>query len=228
MITRTTLIVAATLAVFNSVAAAQETARSRAQEVLPPAVFTQIDAMAGQAGTEGIPGDLLFNKVLEGIAKRVPAERLGPAVEAYAGRLLQARSAFGPEAASPLLMVGADAIQRGVGPEALRLLGESPDLSPMAVLVLADLVESGVPANRALALVREALQRRTRERDMLGMPEQVRRLMRQGQSAQQAAEQVRRALGRGRAGGVGPPVPPGSEPVTQQRQRGRGSQGGGA
>ena len=141
---------------------------------------------------------------------------------AFAGRLRVARGAFGPEATGPLLVAGADALQRGVGAEALRGLGEQPGRSPMAVLVLAELVETGVPAERALGLVREAMQRRAREQQMLGLPAQVRRLMQQGRSPQEAVEQVRRALARGRGGGVGPPVPPGSEPVTRQRRPPRG------
>ena len=199
---------------------AQETPRSRALETLPADLFAQVDAAARAAEQDGIPGDILFNKALEGAAKRVPAERLMPAVEAYAGRLRQARGAFGPGAQGPLLVAGADALQRGVGADLLQGLGQSPDRSPMACLVLADLVETGIGDDHALSLVREALQRRTREQQMLDMPAQVRRLMRQGQSAQDAVEQVRRGLQRQRGGGLTPPVAPGAEPTTRTRRGG--------
>ena len=199
---------------------AQETPRSRALETLPADLFAQVDAAARAAEQDGIPGDILFNKALEGAAKRVPAERLMPAVEAYAGRLRQARGAFGPGAQGPLLVAGADALQRGVGADLLQGLGQSPDRSPMACLVLADLVETGIGDDHALSLVREALQRRTREQQMLDMPAQVRRLMRQGQSAQDAVDQVRRGLQRQRGGGVTPPVAPGAEPVRPGRRGG--------
>jgi hypothetical protein len=64
---------------------------------------------------------------------------------------------------------------------------------------------------------------------MLGMTARVRQMMRQGQSPQEAAEQVRRSLQRGRGGGIGPPVPPGSEPVTSGRRRqGGNGRGGGS
>ncbi|MEJ2206705.1 MAG: hypothetical protein P8170_21665 [Gemmatimonadota bacterium] len=207
-------------AVLHGTVAAQETSRDRAQEVLPPDVFRQIEALALETRGEGIPDEILFNKALEGMAKRVPPDQVVPAVRAYAGRLRQVRTAFGPTSTPPLLVAGADALQRGVGADALRRLreGEGAVPSPMAILVLADLVESGVPADRAVALVREALQRRTREEEILGIPERVRRLMRQGRTAQDAAEQVRRTLRR-RGGGVGLPVPPGSEPLTAERRR---------
>ncbi|HSG47598.1 MAG TPA: hypothetical protein VLA43_07305, partial [Longimicrobiales bacterium] len=97
---------------------------------------------------------------------------------------------------------------------------QTPDRSPMAGLVLADLVETGIGGDHALSLVREALQRRAREQQMLDMPAQVRRLMRQGQSAQDAVEQVRRGLQRQRGGGMTPPVAPGSEPMTRARRGG--------
>ncbi|GMV08063.1 MAG: hypothetical protein AMXMBFR53_43380 [Gemmatimonadota bacterium] len=197
--------------------AAQETPRSRAQGVLPAEVFAQVDAAARAAEAEGIPGEILFNKALEGAAKGAPPERLVPAVTAYAGRLREARTAFGADAGAPLLVAGADALQRGVGAGLLQGLGRSEERSPMACLVLADLVEMGLGDDHALSLVREALRVRAREQQMLDMPAQVRRLMSQGRSAQDAVEQVRRGLQRGRGGGVTPPVAPGSEPTRPRR-----------
>ncbi len=231
-----TLWLLALLLVWNPWGAgAQERVRDRAREALPENVFQGLEALAQEGARNGIPTDPLFSKALEGLAKRVPADRILPAVTAYAQRLEEARGAFGPTGGEPLIVAGADALQRGVGVEALRQLGregqvgqgQGPGPSPMAVLVLADLVEAGVPTDRALGLVHEALQQRTREQEMLGLTGQVRRLMRQGQSPQEAAEQVRRALRRGRGGGMSPPVPPGSEPVTSgRRQAGKGKGGG--
>lgn len=221
---------------------AQETVRDRAREALPPEVFRGVESLAAEAAREGIPQDPIFNKALEGVAKRVPADRLLPAVTAYAGRLRESMSAFGAGAPGPLVVAGADALQRGVEADLLRRLaqeggeggeaggwGQGQGPSPVAVLVLADLVEAGVPAERALEVLQEAVRARTRDQQMLGIPGRVRQLMRQGQSANEAAEQVRRALqrGRGGGGGVGPPVPPGSEPLTEARRRAGQGRGGG-
>lgn len=199
---------------------AQETAQDRARAALTPETFRGIEALAVAAGLDGLPVDPLYNKALEGVAKRVPQERLLPAVTAYAGRLREARGAFGPTSTGPLLVAGADAIQRGVGVDALRTLGRNEGRSPMAVLVLADLVETGVPADRALEVLDEAMHQRAEGEAMLGIPGRVRMLMRQGQSPHEAAEQVRRGMQRGRGGGVTPPVPPGSEPATNARRGG--------
>ncbi len=200
--------------------AAQETPRARARGTLSAAVFEQVDAMARAAEQDGIPGNILFNKALEGAAKRVPVDRLVPAVQAYAGRLRQAREAFGSGAGGPLLVAGADALQRGVHASLLKGLGSGAGRSPAAVLVLADLVETGVADDQALSLLREALRRRAREQQMLDMPGEVRRLMREGQSMQNAVEQVRRGLQRGSGGGITSPVAPGSQPMTRGRRGG--------
>jgi hypothetical protein len=196
---------------------AQETARERAQRALPPEVFRGLTTLADEVRTDGIPDEPLFVKALEGAAKRVPADRLLPAVRAYAGRLGEARRAFGVEAPTPLLVAGADALQRGVSPETLRALPGDRPRSPMAVVVLADLLESGVPADRALDLLREAMVQRAREDRMLDISARVRRLIRQGLTPQEAIDRVRRSLQRARDGVIGPPVPPGSEPVIRDR-----------
>jgi hypothetical protein len=178
-------------------------------------VFEQIEAVASSAQQEGIPGDILFNKALEGAAKHVPPDRILPAVQAYASRLRAAQGAFGAEAGGPLLVAGADALQRGVSAGLLRGLGGGdPEPSPMAVLVLSDLVEAGVPGDQALTLVREAVRRRAGDQRMLDLPAEVRGLMRQGRSATDAVDQVRRSMGgAGRGGGGIAPVAPGSAPM---------------
>jgi hypothetical protein len=213
---------------------AQQTVRERARETLPANVYQEVEALATELDRDGIPAEPLFNKALEGMAKRVPTDRIVPAVSHYATQLRQAREAFPGVGNGPLYIAGADALQRGVGQDLLRRLGQGqegdPPPTPVAVLVLADLVEAGVPADRALGVLREAMRVRAREQEILGISGQVRQLMRQGQSAQDAAEQVRRALQRGRGGGgIGtPPVPPGSEPsIRSRRQSGSWSRGGG-
>ena len=229
---RLILYLVGSLVILTGPVGAQESPRERARAALPSGLFEEIDALATRAESDGVPSDPLFNKALEGLAKRVPPDQLLPAVNRYAVRLREAHGAFGEFATGPLTVAGADALQRGVGADALRRLGRGegggPGPSPVAVLVLADLVEDGVPAERALDVLQEALRRRAREQEMLGIPAQVRQLMRQGQSPQDAAEQVRRTLQRGRGGGgVGPPVPPGSEPVTPGRRSPGMGRGGG-
>ncbi len=204
-----------TLAVLMTPAMqAQESARESAQRTLPASVFENVSALAADVSSSGILDEPLFNKALEGVAKRVLVARLMPAIEAYAGRLGEARNAFGPTATVPLLVGGADALQRGVPSNSLRSRDSEAVRSPMAVLILAELHENGVPTDRALAVLREATAQRTREDRMLDIPSDVRRLIRQGRPPSDAADQVCRGLQRGHGNGdVDPPVPPGSEPT---------------
>ncbi len=206
--------------------AAQESARSRAQRDLPAEVFRAVEALVLEMAPSGIPEGPLFNKALEGTAKRVPSARLLPAVRAYADRLGQARSALGPTASIPLLVAGADAIQRGVPGETLRQLPSDRPRSPVAVLVLAELLESGVPTDRALEVMRQAMEQRTRDVRLLDIPVQLRRLIRDGVPPREAMDRVRRGLRRDRGGHVGPAVPPGDDAVATRRLRDRRQRGG--
>ena len=214
-----TLIAVATLLTAGAntaPASAQETPRERAMSVLPSDLYESVAALAAASG---VPDEPIFNKALEGVAKRVPTPLLLPAIEAYAGRLGVARDALGPAAATPLLVAGADALQRGVPSDALRALEADGARSPVALLVLADLHETGVPTDRALAVLREAIAQRTQDDRMLDIPADVRRLIRDGRPPTDAADRVRQTLRDRRGGGVGPPVPPGSQPTTDRVRR---------
>jgi len=215
------LLLAAGLLFGGGAIEAQETARSRAEQVLPPDIFRDVAALADRASAEGIPDEPLFNKALEGMAKRVPPARLFPAIEAYVGRLGQARGALGPGANVPSLVAGADALRRGVSSDALRSLDQNRGRSPMAILVLAELVESGVPADRALAVLREAMAQQTRDDRILNIPARIRIMIRNGTAPTDAADRIRRLLesGGGTSDGL-PPVPPGSEPAIKDRVNG--------
>lgn len=210
--------------------AGQETPRDQARELLPDSVFAQLEEMVDAAARDGVPEDALFIKALEGVSKNVPPGRLLPAVAVYRDLLGNALELLGPEVPMPTLIAGGDALRRGVDPESIR---EMPveERTPMTLVVLADLVESGVASEDAVSVVREAVARRTAEESMLAIPGAVRDLIRDGQSARAAADAVRQAIRDGRPirriprlGTVdrspGIPVPPGSDPVTRDRRGG--------
>ncbi len=196
--------------------AAQEAARARAEQTLPPEVFRGLVELAEASAAEGVPPGPIFNKALEGAAKRVPSERLLPAVRAYALRLGQARAALGAQAGVPLLVAGADALQRGVPEGALRSLPADRPRSPVALLVLAELVESGVPADRAIAMLRRAVELRMQDDRMLDIPARVRRLIRDGVPPAEAIDRVRRMLRRNRGGDLGRVLPAGDTPIADR------------
>jgi hypothetical protein len=211
----------AALVLASSADAQTSDGRARARATLPPEVFEQVDQVATGAAQAGLPVEPIWDKALEGAAKRVPAGRIAPAVSEYVTRLSAARGALGAGPSTEALVAGADALRRGVPATALTQIGEPRARASMALVVLADLVETGVPVDRALDVVREALARRTADDEMLALNARVRAAMRQGESASAAAERVRRGIRDTRPAPVptreraGPPAPPGSQPTTR-------------
>ena len=81
-----------------------------------------------------------------------------------------------------------------------------------------------MPVDRAVDVVRVALEQRAPDEDMLALAGQVRAAMRQGQTPGAAADGLRRARREGRvrrippgAGSARPPTRPAPEPVTRGR-----------
>jgi hypothetical protein len=206
------------LASFTTEAAGQMPNRERAREVLTPAVLASVEALARDIESDGLPADPLFAKALEGAAKGVPSDRLLPALNQFAERLRNARDLLGPTADGPLLVAGVDALTRGVPQAMLRGL-DGGERRPVTLVVLGDLVESGIPADEALSVVREALSRRAADDALLEIPALARRLMRDRGSTDAALDALRRRIRDG-GGRIGPPAPPGSEPVSRDRRGG--------
>jgi len=124
----------------------------------------RIETARRHAEAAGIPVSLLDLKVAEGRAKGVSAARIAGAVEARLALLTRAREAMsagglrGPLAAADL-SAGADALSAGVSAEALATLTRSApgDRRAVAIAVLAQLVQEGDRADRALERVRTAM-----------------------------------------------------------------------
>ncbi len=217
-------VLAATLLLAGLPASAQETPWERVREAYPPQFVESLRELTGAAAGEGVPVEAILEKVLEGAAKGIPHERVLPAVREYAGRLARTRDLLGREAPPAELVAGAEALRRGVAPEAVRDVA-STDGGPVALIVLGDLVESRVPADHARAAVEDALERGRRGDDLLAVSGIARRMIREGVPPDEIAAGLRQALSRG-AGPPGlpgaatdardrapsPPVPPGAGP----------------
>jgi hypothetical protein len=214
------------LLALPNVALAQDTRMERIRQAFPPDAVAQIETIIVDAEAAGIPTEPLLDKALEGAAKRVPTDRVIAAVTSYSQSLAESRSLVGVDHDAAAVVAGADALRRGVQPQTVRSLA-SASTGGLAVplVVLGDLIEAGVPQLEAYAVVEGALAQQHGPDEMLAIPGAVRRLMRDGQSASQAAGAVGNAIGHGkfkdvvgphgRAGASppkGPPVPPGSGP----------------
>jgi hypothetical protein len=177
--------------------AGQQDRMQRVQEAFPRETAQQIETMIEAARGSGLPTDPLMDKALEGAAKGVPGDRVVAVLGAYSHRLGRAHELLGRPAETATVVAGADALQRGVGEDALRSLRDTPPgRAPVALVVLGDLVEAGVPAESALEVIRDAMARGQADDVLLSLPGAVRRLMRGGQVPEAAADAVRRGLTR--------------------------------
>ena len=192
------------------------------RQAFPPDVADRIEAIARSASQDGIPPGPVYHKALEGAAKRVPAARIVPAVSAYADRLRVAGRALGTTRA-PWVVAGADALSRGVSADALSEVAPAGrDGGPIPVIVLGDLVESGVPADQALEVVREALRSRQAREDMVRISGTVERMVRDGDAPRDVARRLVRHMRRGLPlrqmvrDRPGPPVAPGVDAIRKK------------
>jgi hypothetical protein len=227
------------LIALPNIVAAQDVRMERIRQAFSPEAVAQIESIVVEAEAAGVPADPLLDKALEGAAKGIPTERVVVALASYSQRLAESRSILGSEYDAASVVAGADALRRGITPETMRSLSRShPEELAVPLVVMGDLVEAGVPQGNALTVMQEALAKQHGPEDMLAIPGAVRRLMREGQSASDAAGSVGKAIGRGRLRDVigppgqsgaappkGPPVPPGSGPPDHagpKKEKGKG------
>lgn len=231
---RTRALVGLSLLLASPVAAgAQQDRLARLREAYSAEAMARIESIVTDARQAGVPIGPIYNKALEGAAKRVPANLVVPALAEFAGRMGRARELLGPTAQTPWVVAGADALRRGVAPELVASLGrDAAERAPIALLMIGDLVEAGIPADRALEILREALARTRGEDALRDVPATIRRLVRQGARPHDAARDVLNAIRRGaplrRLQHRPPsldllthrprPVPPGSHPARDARR----------
>lgn len=132
---------------------------------LDPRTLAAVRAIIDSARRDSIPTQALEDKALEGAAKRVPPPRIVAAVGQLAGELRDARTLL-REAAPRATLAGGeiiaatDARRRGVPGE--EIAGLRRHVAPQASLivpltVLGDLVQRGIPADRAREVVEQLL-----------------------------------------------------------------------
>ncbi len=192
---RRSLVLAAFLAAGSANALLGQDRVARIREAYSPDAAAQIEAVVEAAGRNGVPVAPLYDKALEGAAKRVPAARVMPALREYSGRMERAQGLLSGTREVAWLVAGADALRRGVAADALTSIGRDAGArTPMALVVMGDLVEAGVPAGRAMEVMQEALVRTTGDQGLLDVPTALRRLVRDGALAPDAAREMLRAM----------------------------------
>jgi hypothetical protein len=115
------------------------------------AVVTLIDS----ARAEGIPGEPLVQKALEGASKHADGPRILTAVRMLAGELGDARAALGTSSTDAEVIAGASALHAGIAPAALSRMRASRTHGSLtvALAVLSDLIARGVPGDTATTVI---------------------------------------------------------------------------
>lgn len=204
------------------------TSLERLERAYSAEVVGGVTDLLERAEAEGLPARTLADKALEGAAKRVTGDRLLEAVDRRRAGLARAAAALDEGADPASVKAGTGALNVGVGPDAIRRIGEVAAEAdrPTALVVLGDLHRLGVPVERAAEAVARALEGGAGAAALWALDARVRTALRQGLNTGTALKAAVRGPSRprrgppgllpGAAGGLsGPPVPPGAGPPSE-------------
>lgn len=131
----------------------------------PPQTVAALETVLDSARTRALPTEPLIQRALEGAGRGTDPTRIVAGVRALTERLVRAREALGPRSTQTELMAGASALYLGVEPSALsriRLTESSGDVT-LPLVVLADIVERGVPRDTATRVIQSLTEARVPE-----------------------------------------------------------------
>lgn len=142
---------------------------------LPAATAQAVQRIVDSVRPDSIPGEPLIRKALEGQSKGADSARIVSAVRALAGNLATARGALGVSAGETELVAGAAALRAGATAPSLAALRNLRKRGPLAVplSVYADLLASGMPADRAWDAVRDLATRDVPDSEFLALRDRM-------------------------------------------------------
>jgi hypothetical protein len=159
--------------VLASIAAPALAQDQRLQSRLDAATLQSVTAYIDSSRADGIPGEPLIQKALEGATKGAAGDRIVAAVRNLGTTMRTARSALGSESSDREIIAGAAALRAGAGPEGLenlrRVRGASNLEVPLAVL--ADLVGLGVTIETAYQSVLDLARNRASDAEFIRLKE---------------------------------------------------------
>ncbi|MEE9207472.1 MAG: hypothetical protein V3U67_03715 [Gemmatimonadota bacterium] len=179
--------------------AAQESVAERLRDILPAEAAAQIEAIAARAQREGVPPGLIYRKAQEGVAKRVPPQRIVLGVGEYAGRLAHASRLLNGRRHAATLDAAAKALNNGVPPAVIRELGRSRSRNlAIPLRVVTDLSEVGVPPPLAVGMMKRELEAGAQPRHLLAASTAIKRMVRRGEAPEKAIREVGKRLSEAR------------------------------
>lgn len=176
----------------------------RVRALLGEGATAQIEVAIQLGVADGLPRSLLVDKAIEGTAKGMGLEVILAAVYTLTDELRQATTVVGFDADEVHLEKAAVGLRSGLDQSFLvELYGENPEDFPMMVVALEDLLRTGVTVRVAQNMLRDASSRGLGANELLRLPANVRRLVREGRTPFEAVRSVRASMRSGRR----PPYP---------------------
>jgi hypothetical protein len=195
------------LSLVPTLVAGQQDPTGLLREMPPGDVRDQVIRIVEQAMAGGLPGRAAASRALYGFARGRSGPEVLTATREFVEQLgdaLQAIRAGGRHPSAPEVEAAATAMSLGVGSPTIGALASSAPLERSLVVPLAvvgALTGAGVPAEEALAVVRDRLEARALDADLVGVPAELGRLLREGFRPEDAGAVL---LG---GGAPAPPIP---------------------
>ena len=144
---------------------------------LEPETALSVTRLADSVRAAGLPSDPLVAVALEGASRGATTDRILAAVREYAGALGSARGMLGDSAVSDEIVSAAGVIVAGVAPRFVSDYRAARPVGSLTVplVVLADLVARGVPADTAAAALGAALRSGVRDDELAEFRRRVER-----------------------------------------------------
>lgn len=162
----------AALCLAGRTAAAQDI---RLADRLPPGTALAVQQIIDSVHAASLPSEPLIKKALEGQSKGADSARIVAAVRGLAANLDLARRALGSPTGEAELVAGAAALRAGAAPASLGALRNLRQHGPLAVplSVYADLLSSGMAADRAWDTVRDLASRGVPDSEFLALRDRL-------------------------------------------------------
>jgi hypothetical protein len=172
-----------------------------------------IERVVARANSDGLPGDAVRAKGLEGLSRGVPGDTVVRVVVAFADALREARSVLGDKTPPREdLLATAGILTAGVSRAAAAGLAAAAHARPgahgvtVAFVVIGDLVARGVPADSAAVAVTAEIQRGASDAQLWRLREAIAQDIANGAAPLDAA-MLRAGVSPASAGGHPPPRP---------------------
>jgi hypothetical protein len=149
---------------------------SRLATRLDSTTRSRVDSVLAAARGEGLPGEPLVQKALEGSSKGAAGPRIVAAVEAVLADLRRARAALGRGAEADELVAGAAALRAGATPAMVGEIRRAGSHAGVAVplAVFTDLVAGGMAVDAAWRSVAELAERGGDPQEFLDLRDRLR------------------------------------------------------